>query len=170
MVNVNCLLKKLIVMLLLVLTACAVPQPTKVINTAAVGAVNPDEEMKQHLRVLLYQAQLALSEGRLTYPAENNAYRWYQYVLALDSESAEAKLGLQDITSRYLVLAEKAFVASTPERAEVLLKRALAVTATPEQVNTLRQRYTDRKVLLIEKYQSISLFYRGLIYLLETIK
>lgn len=60
------------------------------------------------IRHLLDDAGRALEANRLMRPAGDNAYAYYQQVLALDSLNTEARLGIKRIGRRYLVLANDA--------------------------------------------------------------
>ncbi len=90
---------------------------------------------------MLARAQRALSRDQLMTPAADNAFGWYQQVLALQPRSEEAHWGMRQITDRYLELAVEAFKAGDNARAEVLLDRAQQIAASPADVASLRQQY-----------------------------
>ncbi len=74
-------------------------------------------------------------------PYSDNAYDWYQQVLALDELNAEAHWGMQQMTARYLELAKQAFQSGLIDKAETFLRRAEKISATPQQTEALRTQY-----------------------------
>lgn len=81
------------------------------------------QEKQRLIDSLLSKADVALEAGALTAPSDNNAYDLYQQVLVEDADNQLARLGLQNISARFLdkALAEsekkafglaKAFVAA----------------------------------------------------------
>jgi hypothetical protein len=128
---------------------------------------------RQKLRVLLARAQRALADDRLMIPSTDNAYNWYQQVLSLDDVNAEAHWGMQQISNRYVQLAEQAFESGRPELAEKMLQGAGKVAAIPTDLDKIRQRYeqpasdnefilpisalTKRSDKIIEQLESLAL-------------
>ena len=98
------------------------------------------------LRIILVNAQQALADDRLMRPALNNAYYWYQQAIRLDELNAEAHWGMRQITARYLALAEQAFSEGRIDKAEIMLEGAGLVSATPSQMEQLRQRYRKQNM------------------------
>ncbi len=96
---------------------------------------------RHQVRILLASAERALARDRLTVPQYDNAYSWYQQVLAFDEANAEAHWGMSQITERYLQLAEQAFSRGGRGKGELMLQRALAISATAEQANSVRSRF-----------------------------
>ncbi len=138
------------------LTGCAVgpapePQPAPVESVEASPEADHVAAQQRRLRErqqridrLLELAEQALANDRLRYPEDDNAFDWYQRVLDLDELNADAHWGMQRITQRYLTLAEQAFAAGRPVRAESMLRGALQVAATPAQVQAVRDKYRDQ--------------------------
>ena len=91
--------------------------------------------------MLLANAQLAFSKDNWMSPVSESAYYWYQRVLAIDELNAEAHWGMQQITARYLQLADQAFDSGRLDEAERMLQGAGRVSATPDRLEELRQRY-----------------------------
>ena len=119
-------------------------------------------ETKRHrLRVLLANAEKALAADRLMVPANNNAYNWYKQVLALDELNPEAHWGMEQITARYLQLAEQAFVSGRVEEAERMLQGAEKISATPRQIASLRERYRQQSANNIAYLSLSALAERG---------
>lgn len=129
----------------------ASPGVEPVLAPAEITPVDKVAEQQQRLRErqqqrdeLLYLAEQALEQDRLMRPAEDNAFMWYQQVIALDELNTQAHWGMRRITRRYLQLAEQAFEDAEPSRAEYLLNSALQVAATPQQVQLIRDKYKDQ--------------------------
>ncbi len=114
--------------------------PAPVEDRVAIRRAEATTEREQ-LRALLISAGRALADDRLTVPASDSAYSWYQQVLAIDETHAEAHWGMLQITERYLQLAEQAFTSGRRGRGELMLQRALSVAATGEQVEAVRSRF-----------------------------
>lgn len=124
--------------------------PARPETAAAQPAADVVAEQRQRLAArlekisrLLTLAEQALARDRLRWPAEDNAYDWYQQVLAIDELNSEAHWGMQRITRRYFELAEEAYTSGRPARAEQMLKGALQVAATPAQVERIREAHRD---------------------------
>ena len=101
------------------------------------------QRRQQQVREMLANAQQALADDHLMVPEFNSAYSWYRQVLDVDYSSAEAHWGMQQITKRYLQLAEQAFQERRIDRAEQLLQRAEMIAANPRQTGAIRERYKD---------------------------
>ena len=56
---------------------------------------------EKQILTLLSKADKCLAEDKLTLPADENAYEYYQEILKLDSENQRAKSGMQRIADRY---------------------------------------------------------------------
>lgn len=83
---------------------------------------------------LLGLARAALLRDRLTSPFDDNAYSYYQQVLALDKRNPQALAGLTDLADRYLVIAKSSLAEGNLLRAKTLLHRAQLVA--PEYAAT----------------------------------
>jgi serine/threonine-protein kinase PpkA len=89
-------------------------EPLKPINDAKPPQLAKFKEKDR----LLNAAQEALSEYRLTRPAGNNAYDYYQEVLRLEPSNRQANDGLIQIADRYHHLARTALSKGQKEKAE----------------------------------------------------
>jgi MSHA biogenesis protein MshN len=105
------------------------PKPAAQANASPV--VNADTAAR--VEDLFQQAERALSMDRLTAPVEDNAYSYYQKILQLSPDNAEAEAGLVAIAERYLVKAHEQFQAGNRAQAEALVNRARFVA--PDYVN-----------------------------------
>jgi len=134
-----------LILIILPLVACVqVPPKPAAPAKPVVDLAAQREAERHHLRVLLANAEKALAADRLMVPVTDNAYSWYQDVLALDELNPEAHWGMKQITVRYLQLAEQAFVSGRVEEAERMLQGAEKISATPPQIATLRERYRQQ--------------------------
>lgn len=98
-------------------------------------------QQARQLREFLSYAQLGLAEDRLMLSKFDNAYYWYRQALSIDELNAEAHWGMQQITERYLVLAQQAYSSGRLELAEQMLSGAEKIAAPPAKVNALREKY-----------------------------
>ncbi len=99
------------------------------------------ESRRREINYLLLMAEQALSSDRLMQPASDNAYDWYQQVLALDSVNAAAHNGMRQITVRYVALAQQYYDQGLFQRAHQMLDGAGRVSASPSVVEALKQQY-----------------------------
>ena len=76
---------------------------------------------------VLERAEIAFSDGRLTEPAENNAFELYSAVLQISPEHPAANAGLQRIAEHYLATARRALADDDPRGAAELLATARQV-------------------------------------------
>lgn len=79
------------------------------------------------IAALLASAERARQRDRLTQPADDNAYDYYQQVLALEPGQAQATAGLVAIARRYRELAEAAMDDDDLTRARQFVQRARSV-------------------------------------------
>lgn len=93
---------------------------------------------------LLARAESALSRNRLMAPASDNAYRYYQEVLALDPANDQAKAGLARIVGRYRALAQQSLKQGRRSDARLYASRGLKLAPR------------DRDLLAIQRQASRS--------------
>lgn len=131
------------------LPAVANLEPT---NITAPDASSPQITTPQHsqtpnglaqhnIRRLLTAAEQALAKNRLTTPLNDNAYDYYQAVLASYPNHPEAQHGVQQIVDRYRRWAEAAYRDGDVARALGYLQRSLLVRPEDAALLALRQRY-----------------------------
>lgn len=157
MIYVNGMTNKLLMLpcVLLLLTACVTapvraPAAAPVVDVAAQRLAEQQAQLEQQqaqrrhqLREMLANAQQALAEDRLKAPFYDNAYSWYQQVLAIDELNEEAHQGMRLITDRYLQLAEQAYSSGRIHLAQQLLNGAESIAAPPSIIEPLRERYSQ---------------------------
>ena len=102
-------------------------------------------QKQQRLQSLLALGRQALGAGRLMLPAEDNAYKWFMQALDIDDLSDQAHWGMRQITAQYMELAEQAFKSQRRGEAELMMARAMEVSATEQQCRALRVRYPEQK-------------------------
>ena len=147
-------LRWLVLAVVVGLSACVTPPALPPAPPAPPVVVDRDAEARQReaaqrqqqrqIAAWLVNARQALANDRLMIPLSDNAYSWYQQVLAVDELNAEAHRGMQQITARYLQLAEQAFDSGQFASAERMLRGAERIAATPAQTEALRKRYRQR--------------------------
>lgn len=116
------------------------------ITPGSFNAVNNTDELQLKIYDLLHAATRAFTMDRLMTPRDDNAYNYYQQILALDNNNPAAKKGVVNIADRYLAMADTKMQEADFERAELLIQRAQQVlpnyapiTIYSERLHKLRQ-------------------------------
>ncbi len=86
----------------------------------------------------LSAAVRALKAGRLTTPMKDNAYKYYQAVLAVESDNEEALAGLQKIVDRYIQFINTAEALGKLNEAKLYLQRAESVLPGDPELQNIR--------------------------------
>ncbi|WP_347330948.1 hypothetical protein [Marinimicrobium locisalis] len=89
---------------------------------------------------LLESARTARARDRLTRPVSDNAYEYYQQVLAMEPDQPEALAGLAAIAQRYRELAEAAMDREALTKARQFLQRARSVRPGVEGIQASEAR------------------------------
>lgn len=105
----------------------ALSQPVTQKPAEAIPDESQDSDFSEDIQVLLDKARQARDRDRLTRPAGDNAYEYYQQVLALSADHPEALAGLAVIAQRYRELAEAAMDREALDAAQQFLRRARSV-------------------------------------------
>lgn len=95
------------------------------------------------IKSYLDAAEEAFAAMRFTTPVGDNAYEYYQTVLATDPDNKEALGGLQKMVDWYVQLIEKAQEEGQPNTARVYLQRAEAVLPDAPNLQGLRAELTS---------------------------
>ncbi len=101
---------------------------------------SPESAQGGKIQLLLDKAREARNRDRLTRPAGDNAYEYYQQVLALSPEHPEVLAGLAAIAQRYRELAEAAMDRQALSAAQQFLSRARSVDAQPSGIQSSEAR------------------------------
>ena len=91
--------------------------------------------IKKHLAA----AEKAMKAGRFTTPLKDNAHKYYQMVLAIEPNNAEARAGLQKIVNRYLQFIGKARIEGRLNDAKLYLHRAESVLPGNPELRRIRE-------------------------------
>lgn len=94
----------------------------------------PNVEHREQIETLLASARAARARDRLTRPVGDNAYEYYQQVLAIAPDEPEAVAGLAAIAQRYRELAEAAMDRGSLAAARQFLQRARSVRPGDEGI------------------------------------
>ncbi len=89
-------------------------------------------------RKYLTAAARAVKAGRLTTPLKDNAHKYYQAVLAIEPDNAEALAGLQKIVDRYVQFIDRAKVKGNLNDAKLYLQRAESVLPDDSRLQGIR--------------------------------
>lgn len=92
------------------------------------------------VEALLTKAELALSKNRLMVPDSDNAYGYYQGVLALDPANEQAQAGVQRIVKRYRELAKQSLNAGDRPGARRLASRGLTLAPQDRDLLAIQRR------------------------------
>ncbi len=90
--------------------------------------------IKSHLAA----AEKAMRAVRFTTPQRDNAFKYYQEVLAIDPDNADALSGLQRIVDRYVQFIAKARVEGRLDEARLYLQRAEHVLPDDPKLHRIR--------------------------------
>jgi len=96
---------------------------------------------------LLAKAELALSENRLTVPSADNAYAYYQAVLARDPGSAEARTGVRRIVQRYRQLATQRLNKRDLRGARLFASRGLKIWPRDQKLLEIKRQASGNRVM-----------------------
>ncbi|SEP66951.1 serine/threonine protein kinase [Nitrosomonas ureae] len=90
--------------------------------------------IKKHL----VAAEKAMKAERFTTPARDNAYKYYQMVLAMEPNNAEALAGLQKMVDRYIQFIEKSKAEGKLDTAKLYLQRAESILPDDPKLQKIR--------------------------------
>lgn len=113
-------------------------------------------ELQNHINDLLQQADRAIGMDRLTAPVEDNAYGYYQKILSLSANNANAKEGLDKIANRYLIKAQEQVQLGNVAQAEALVQRARFVSARFVQAHEISLSETENQFATGSSVQPIA--------------
>ncbi|HWV16060.1 MAG TPA: hypothetical protein VN030_11585 [Cellvibrio sp.] len=86
--------------------------------------VDDPEQMQRDIADFLLQANRALAEDKLTAPADDNAYSYFQSILTLSPSHQQAKIGLELIAARYLEKAREQLNLGNYDQVDIYSRRA----------------------------------------------
>ena len=95
------------------------------------------------LRKHLAAAEKAMKRDRLTTPSRDNAYQYYQTVLAMEPDNAAAFAGFKKIVDRYIQFVESAKMKGEPDMVSLYLERAESVLPDDPRLESIRRELAD---------------------------
>lgn len=105
--------------------------------------VDIDERIKreraEHIHELSEKARLCIDAGKLSTPADDSAYYYYNEILRIDPENDLVQKGFLKIADKYAVLADHAFQAFDYVQAEKYVRRGLQVVPNHYYLLSLQQ-------------------------------
>lgn len=111
------------------------------LSGSRVSDVQPIEPaLSEPVATLLARARAARADDRLTVPAGDNAYDYYQQVLVMAPDNAEARAGLEAMVRRYRELVDSALDEGALERAQILMRRARSLDVGAESLQERAER------------------------------
>ena len=93
----------------------------------------------------LLQAKVAIESNRLTVPADDNAYSYYQKVLDLDPDHEEDLHGVGKIADRYADMAESKIDNYAYSEAKIYVRKGLMVQPDHQRLLALQERTNAAK-------------------------
>jgi len=133
-----------------------------VVGSAWMPGQSPEEvplhSQETEIEQYLLKAMAALDMSKLTAPAQDNAYFYYQNVIRLDPDHEAANQGLTDIANRYADLAEKAIDRFEYVKAKHYVQEGIRVQPENTRLAALQQRtdvIKDVSTRLIKGVKSI---------------
>lgn len=108
------------------------------------AAPTKEELDQERIRELLSDAREDIDALRLTSPKDDNAFDKYLAVLELDENNAEAKLGIEAISDKYVALAYGAMESNKFANADSYLRKASAITPGSQKIATAREALQTR--------------------------
>lgn len=107
---------------------------------------NRKDDASNKISELLANAQRALSTNRLTVPSGDNAYAYYQAVLARDPNNAKARAGVQRIVQRYRLLAQRRLDKGEMGSARKFASRGLQIQPNDQELLTISRQAAEPNV------------------------
>jgi serine/threonine protein kinase len=114
---------------------------------------NDVQQKKDQLTTeLTKKAELALANNDLTTPADTSAYFYFQKVLEIDSDNADARNGLQRIADRYAAMAESSYKELSLSQAHIYAERGLVVSAEHDTLQEIKKNVLTKYVEFVEGF------------------
>lgn len=131
-------------------------QQNPAVETAGQPEIQPTQitlEQQAQIEQLLIRARQAIARDRLTSPFEDNAYQYYQQVLAIEPGNTLAQQGILQLADRYLAMADKRLSQDNKDAAHRLLQRAQLVAPAYEAVIIFAKKWPEnfQQVELIDE-------------------
>jgi serine/threonine-protein kinase PpkA len=104
-----------------------------------------EADLQAQIDRLLQAAHLALSDDRLTTPAHDNAYDYYQQVFAIDPQNGQAIAGVSRIADRYFTLAQQALARGKDKQARHYVTVGLQIKSDHAELLALHDRLEPQK-------------------------
>lgn len=120
------------------LAATDAPRPQSMPQNSPVQPI--DEGL---IKKYLAAAEKAMAAERFTTPARDNAYKYYQMVLAMEPNNTEALAGLQRMVERYIQFIEKSKAEGKLDAAKLYLQRAESVLPDEPKLQKIRAELTN---------------------------
>lgn len=103
-------------------------------------------QVRNEIEALLAKAEQAMSKNRLTVPSGDNAYAYYQEILALDPGNAQARAGIGRILHRYRQLAQQRLKRGDWREARRLASRGLKISPRDKKLRSIKRKASRRSV------------------------
>ncbi|NKB36393.1 MAG: protein kinase [Gammaproteobacteria bacterium] len=118
------------------ITTPPVAEPT--VNAEPV-IVTPEPVSADVLKALSWLGKQSLEEFKLTYPAKDNAYYYFNRMLEMDPGNEEAINGILEIADRYAMQAEQALSRNQHEKMLTYIEYGLRINPDNQSLRALKQ-------------------------------
>ncbi len=126
--------------------APAAPKPAP----AAAAPLKPHPDLERNIQL----AHAAMAEDRLTVPPDDNAHFYFQQVLAIDPQHAQAEEGVAAIADRYADMAARQLDKRRYQKTEDYLQKGLGVQPDHPRLLALQREVNDSRNAEIEQHLS----------------
>jgi type II secretory pathway predicted ATPase ExeA len=143
------------------------PAAAETVQTASVAeVVEPGDTIRdpadtiqdQEIQELLLLGWQSIDKYRLLTPEDDNAYGYFRAVLRLDPANEDARAGIEEIVSLYMILAKKAVDRQNNDRAKRYIDRGLSIQPDNRELLALKDSI-DRNmddVLIVDRGMPVS--------------
>lgn len=138
-ISMNNLYRALVIALAFYITACTGGSTNLTPSSGDQMMSELQRSENELIDKLLYAADDALREDRLTTPLDDNAMDRYRAVLVLDPSNIDALTGMQTITQRYLDWARSYIDRDNLTRAGLMLARAKTVDPSNADIKAMAE-------------------------------
>ncbi|MCS3904435.1 serine/threonine protein kinase [Methylohalomonas lacus] len=107
-------------------------------RTVVAGADDAGPNREEVMRALAWLGRQSLEEFKLTYPPRDNAYYYFNKLLEIDPDNAQAQRGISNIADRYAILAEQTLARGETEKTRTYIELGLKIEPDNRTLQSLQ--------------------------------
>ena len=107
------------------------------------------------MQALAWLGKQSLEEYKLTYPAKDNAYYYFNRLLELDPGNQDAVNGILEIADRYALQAEQALAKNDLEKMKTYIEYGLRINPKNESLIALKNLAGSQDTSLLGTIKSL---------------